>query len=115
MRELDGREFWLYVDRLLSLRKMSLGDFCEKAGVSYSTVSYQRVRHAFPKIEQLVAMANLFKISIEELVTGELPSSVYPPRVRAIAQACLIAPDDDLRLVEKVLGIEEKKAASSAG
>ena len=46
MRELDGREFWLYVDRLLSLRKMSLGDFCEKAGVSYSTVSYQRVRHA---------------------------------------------------------------------
>ena len=50
---------------------MSLGEFCAKANVSYNTVSYQRTRHALPKVEQLFSMADVLKLSVEELITGK--------------------------------------------
>ena len=104
--------FWQRVDA--GNRKATLLDLCKSVGLDYNRVKHNRSDCRVPKADDLLLLAKALNTSIEFLLTGMDPWR-YPPRIEAIISRCLIAPDDDLRLVEKVLGIEEKKAASSAG
>lgn len=122
MKAIDGRQFWLHVDSLIAAKGMSLGDFCKKADMNYNTVSYQRVRRALPKIEQLLGMSEVLGISIEDLVSGKdgykKPAVIFTPRIMNIASHCMTATEEDLILVERILRIDppsgEKSSASGA-
>ena len=121
MESIDGRQFWLYVDGLIAMRGLSLGDFCKQADINYNTVSYQRVRRALPKIEQLLSMSKVLGLSVEELVYGKKTKETpieFTPRVMNIATRCMTANEEDLTLVERILRIDsydgEKSSASGA-
>ena len=120
MKTVDGAVFWMNVDAILSDRKTTLREFCASTGISYSTISTQRVRHSIPKLEQLLEMGEALNTSIEKLIYGsdyKEGGIVFPARVMTIAKRCMIASDEDLSLVERVLRIEtdsgEKSSARS--
>lgn len=70
MKTVDGAVFWMNVDAILSDRKTTLREFCAGTGISYSTISTQRVRHSIPKLEQLLEMGKALNTSIEKLIYG---------------------------------------------
>lgn len=121
MKTVDGAVFWMNVDAILSDRKTTLREFCASTGISYSTISTQRVRHSIPKLEQLLEMGQALNTSIEKLIYGsdyEEDRIVFPARVMTIAMRCITASNEDLTLVERILRIEpddgEKSSASGA-
>ena len=84
--EIDGRAFWLRVDSELIASECSLRDMCKYIGISYFTINTQRKNHAFPKIEQLLSMANFLHKTVEELVIGKDKNKIeLSPRVMEIA------------------------------
>lgn len=58
--------------RLRCLRKargMSVNQFAEKAGVDRSTILYlEGGRSRYPKVDTLIMLADLFEITLDELV-----------------------------------------------
>jgi hypothetical protein len=107
----DIKDFWITIDNLLSERKASLVDMCEVTGIVYGTVNSQRVRGSLPKLDQLHLMAQYFGTSIENLVyPQETFTSPKLKRINNIRKACLIASEEDLLLVERILRIDNKNA-----
>lgn len=123
MESITAREFWNSIDTRLDACGENLTSMSEKTGIKYKTLSMQRTRHTLPNIVQLSAMAIFFHITLDDLIMGKnveefskREKDKYPPRIQTIADHCLTASDDDLRLVEKVLGIvhEDKKPQASS-
>ena len=115
--EIDGRAFWLRVDSELVASESTLRDMCKDIGISYFTVNTQRKNHTFPKIEQLLSMADFLHKTVEELVIGNGKNKIeFTPRVMNIAMHCMSASEEDLTLVERILRIESPNGEkSSAG
>lgn len=67
--------------RLRTERNMSQGDFADAMEVSRQSVSKWENNSAVPELEKLVKMAEVFGITLDELVSGEKkePSPVAPP------------------------------------
>ena len=115
MEEEVVRTFWGRIDMLLDRRKATLRDMSNATGIKYNTLAIQRTRHSLPNSEQLYEISQYLNLTMEFILTGKEEKG-YPPRIQTIADHCLTAPEDDLRLVEKVLGIvhEDKKTESSS-
>lgn len=108
----EGRAFWDNIDTLLAERNYTLTDMCNKAGIAYNTVNGQRVRQSIPKLEQLLVMAQFFGTSIESLIMpNKQIISPHLKRIDAIRRACLIASEEDLKLVERILRIDSSRSA----
>ena len=123
MESITATDFWNSIDMRLDACGENLTSMADKTGIKYKTLSMQRTRHALPGIEQLSSMAVFFRVTLDDLIMGKnigefakREKDEYPPRIQTIADHCLTASEDDLRLVEKVLGIvhEDKKAESSS-
>lgn len=121
MKTVDGAVFWMNVDAILSDKKITLREFCASTGISYHTISTQRVRHSIPKLEQLLEMGDVLNTSIEKLIygsKGKEERTIFPARVMTIAMRCMVASEEDLTLVERILRIDphdgEKSSASGA-
>ena len=123
MESITARKFWNSIDTRLDACGENLTSMAEKTGIKYKTLSMQRTRHTLPGIEQLSAMAIFFRITLDDLIMGKSAKEFskrekdkYPPRIQTIADHCLTASEDNLRLVEKVLGIvhEAKKTQASS-
>ena len=65
--------------RLRTQRNMSQGDFADALEVSRQSVSKWENNSAVPELEKLVKMAELFGITLDELVTGETKDASAPP------------------------------------
>lgn len=113
---MDGYLFWKNVDRILGQQKLI--DAAEKAGINYRTIKNQRSDSRLPRLEDAFKIARSLGTTVEYLMTGEMEEEGYPIRIERIIDRCLIASDDDLALVERVLRIEpdcgEKSSASGA-
>ena len=108
----EGRDFWNNIDRMLSERNCTLTDMCNKSGIAYNTVNGQRVRQSIPKLEQLLAMSQFLGTSIESIIMpNKQIESPHIKRIEAIRRACLIAPEEDLKLVERILRIDSSRSA----
>ena len=109
----EGKEFWNNIDKLLRDRDLTLTDMCNKTGIAYNTVNGQRVRQSLPKLDQLLSMSRFLGTSMENLI---MPShdkkSPQMQRIDNIRKACLIASEEDLKLVERILRIDSAKQAS---
>ena len=100
---LDGKRFWAVVDSVTPYKR--LADFAKATGMAYNTVRQQRVDGTLPKAEDLYNISKALHRSMEFLLTGK-DESAYSQRVDKIAWHCQnIASDDDLFLIEKILGI----------
>ena len=90
---MDGYLFWKNVDKILGQQKLI--DAAEKAGINYRTIKNQRSDSRLPRLEDAFKIAQSLGTTVEYLMTGETEQD-----------RCLIASDDDLALVERVLRIE---------
>ena len=62
--------------RLRTERNLSQGDFADALEVSRQSVSKWENNSAVPELDKLVKMAELFGITLDELVTGSAPTAV---------------------------------------
>ena len=65
--------------RLRTERNLSQGDFADALEVSRQSVSKWENNSAVPELEKLVKMAELFGITLDELVSGERKESASAP------------------------------------
>lgn len=68
-------------NRLYELRKQrgfSQEELANKLNVSRQTISKWEVGDSTPDMEKLIAISDLFHISLDELVSGKVPVSVEP-------------------------------------
>jgi DNA-binding XRE family transcriptional regulator len=66
--------------RLRTAKNMSQGDLADALEVSRQSVSKWENNSAVPELDKLVKMAQLFGISLDELVTGEVPGETNAPQ-----------------------------------
>ena len=109
---MDAYAFWCNLDRILG--KQTLKSISEKAGLNYRTIKNQRSAVRLPGLSDAFMLASALGVSVERLLTGKERDS-FPPRIQTIAMRCLVASDEDLTLIERVLRIDgEKPEAGSA-
>lgn len=109
-------EFWNRVDLLR--KDMQLQDLARMAGISYKTLTNQRVEHRYPKAEDMKNIARVLGTTQEFLMTGENRdrkeerSSTLSPealavenddRLKALVRACLRDP----RLLDIISAVVE--------
>ncbi len=104
MMKLNPDSFWKRVDNILKEQNLSLRDLADGIGASMQSITAQHNRKCMPKTEQLLAMSRYLKVELEYLIVGK--ASRFTERIEKIAYACMKADEVDLKLVEKVLGIE---------
>ena len=95
-------------NRLYQLRKQrgcSQEELASRLNVSRQTVSKWEIGDSTPDMEKLVAMSELFDVSLDSLVTGK----EAPPQTAAAPKSDFVS-----TLNEKVLTKENKKKAKSA-
>lgn len=67
------------ISRLRTAHGMSQGDLAEALDVSRQSVSKWETGAIVPELEKLVKLAQLFEISLDELVTGQPPRETESP------------------------------------
>ena len=65
--------------RLRTERNLSQGDLADALEISRQSVSKWENNSAVPELEKLIKMAQIFGITIDELVTGEPKEETAPP------------------------------------
>lgn len=119
-------EFWNRVDLLR--KDLQLQDLARMAGISYKTLTNQRVEHRYPKAEDMKNIARVLGTTQEFLMTGENRdrkeerSSTLSPealavekddRLKALVRACLRDPRL-LEIVSAVIESSEKTLGKSS-
>lgn len=103
------RNFWLRIDTLRG--NVSLKEIAHKCDLNYDTLRNKRSGKTpvYPNLVDGVVLAEALNTTARFLLTGEdEETGAFSPRIRAIIIGCVNANDDDLKLVEKVLGISSK-------
>jgi DNA-binding XRE family transcriptional regulator len=65
--------------RLRTERNLSQGDLADALDVSRQSVSKWENNSAVPELEKLIKMAEIFGITLDELVTGQQKTAAPPP------------------------------------
>lgn len=73
--------------RLRTAHNLSQGDLADALDVSRQSVSKWENNSAVPELEKLIKLAQIFDITIDELVTGEKKAETVPPPPQSIADA----------------------------
>lgn len=107
-------EFWKRVDKELYDYKILYTMLCEETGINYGTLTMQRNRQIFPKVEQVSAIAEVLNCSIDYLVNGE-DVVLSPPRIQRITEKLQTSDETTLQLVERVLQIEAPVSMEKRG
>lgn len=71
--------------RLRTERNMSQGDLAEALEVSRQSISKWETDGAVPELDKLMKLAELFGVSLDELVTGKTPEMPGDPPPKAVA------------------------------
>ena len=68
----DAKQFWLRYDELAPR------DFpvLLKTGIAQSTLSTWRTKSAFPRADEAYMIANALNVSLEYLITGQVPHRI---------------------------------------
>lgn len=112
--EIDATIFWRNFDQLLKSRSITLLKLCECASLSYGTITQNKHRNVFPLVTNLVAIASVLGVSLDELVFGDADQRL-PVAVKAVMQntrlqtivAALLASPDKLSAIETLLGVKQ--------
>ena len=86
--------------RLRAERNLSQGDLADALEVSRQSVSKWENNSAVPELEKLIKMAQIFGITIDELVTGKTPDAQPAPPSPTIPQVTVSKTS-----TQKILGI----------
>lgn len=92
-------------NKLYSLRKqkgLSQEELANRLNVSRQTISKWEVGDSTPDMEKLIAISDLFEISLDELVTGK-PAAFTKESIAEIEQK--IGTDENKKKIKKILKI----------
>ena len=67
------------IDQLRKERNITQQDLADRLGVSRQAVSRWEMGTAKPEVESLTALAKVFDITVDELLTGEMPGERETP------------------------------------
>ena len=104
----DGNTFWNRVDEELTLSNRTIRDMASSMDIVYGSILDARKRNSIPKIEIIHKVATFLGLPIERLVTDSAVPS-YLKRIDRIRRACLVATEEDLQLVERILRLDSPK------
>lgn len=65
--------------RLRSIHRMSQGDLADALEVSRQSISKWETDSSVPELDKLIKLAELFGVTLDELVTGKVPPTPEPP------------------------------------
>ena len=85
-------------------------EFAEKLDVSSRTISRWETGTNMPDISLLVNIAEIFNVSISEIINGERKSEIMKKEVKKVVEAM-----SDYATAEKAIVLKRVKAASSKG
>ena len=105
----DGKTFWNRVDFELGEIDKTLMDLSKSAKIVYGTMTDSRQREALPKAEIIFKISKFLNVPIDRLLSDAEPSAMMK-RIDRIRRACLVASEEDLLLVERILRIDSKNA-----
>ena len=105
----DGKTFWNRVDFELGEIDKTLMDLSKSAKIVYGTMTDSRQREALPKAEIIFKISKFLNVPIDRLLSDAEPSAMMK-RIDRIRRACLVASEEDLLLVERILRIDSKSA-----
>ena len=91
-------EFWNRVDLLR--KDMQLQDLARMAGISYKTLTNQRVEHRYPKAEDMKNIARVLGTTQEFLMTGvssKMENGASRGSISDCAEAVAVYNDDRLK------------------
>ena len=72
------------INRLRSAKNMSQGDLAEALDVSRQSISKWETDGATPELDKLVKLAELFGVTLDELVTGKVPERTEQPEPQKV-------------------------------
>jgi len=102
---IDGNTFWRRVDDELSMTDRTIRDMASSMDMVYGSIIDARKRKSIPKIDIIHKISIYLGVSIERLVTdATVPSNLK--RIDNIRRACLVATEEDLQLVERILRLD---------
>ena len=103
---MDGYHFWKQIDEINPYG--TAAELSKRMGINYYAMKQWRADSRIPKAETLLSLSHVLNRSIEFLLTGS-DAKRYSERVERIADACqMAASEEELFVVEKVLGLESK-------
>lgn len=105
----DGKTFWNRVDFELGEIDKTLMDLSKATKIVYGTMTDSRKRGALPKAEIIFKISRYLNVSVDKLLVNSEPSPMTK-RIDRIRRACLVASEEDLILVERILRIDGKNA-----
>lgn len=101
---MDGYHFWKQIDEINPYG--TAAELSKQMGINYYAMKQWRADSRIPKAETLLLLSQVLNRSIEFLLTG-INQGCYSERVERIADACQRkASDEDLFVIEKILGLE---------
>lgn len=104
-------------DRVKELTKrqgITIEGMLTSAGeIPLNTYNGWRKRKILPRADECYAIAKALGTSVEYLLTGEVEQGIYPQRIEIIINRCMVASEEDLSLVERVLRIESEPGEKS--
>lgn len=110
---MDGYHFWKQIDEINPYG--TAAELSKQMGINYYAMKQWRADSRIPKAETLLSLSRVLNRSIEFLLTGT-ESVRYSDRVKRIADACQRnASEEELFVVEKVLGLEPKASTEKKG
>lgn len=100
------------IKKYRKINDLSQRELADKLGVKFQTVSSWEKNRTEPKIGQIEIMANIFGISKELLVYGDLPELAEPEPVcnsfmQSLFEHYQAASERDQELVKTILGIKD--------
>ncbi|HEY0142195.1 MAG TPA: helix-turn-helix transcriptional regulator [Thermoanaerobaculia bacterium] len=75
------REFGVRLSQLRERQQLSITQLASRIGVDYMQVSRYEKGQTLPSLETAVRLAQVLKVSLDQLVTGSEPAEPPPPPV----------------------------------
>ena len=104
----NGDTFWIRVENELNSTGRTIRELSSAMNIPYSTIIDARRRKSYPRADIMFKISRFLGLTVDALLSSsEIPQSLQ--RINRIRRACLVASEEDLQLVERILRLDSPK------
>ena len=105
----NGDTFWTRVENELISTGRTIKELSASMDIPYSTLIDARRRKSYPRADILYKISRFLGLTVDALLSSsDIPQSLQ--RINRIRRACLVATEEDLQLVERILRLDSFSA-----